>query len=248
MPFSRSSRDIHLERNTVLVAWCRRIDGSESQSHLDLNQNIGNKQGVFDVGGKNFNGSARKVRLEGNSLCADLKSSNGHWYRDSINLDALVENRDGNLVIRKDVDKKAIRPPEWKPWANPAAPPREKDKNAQPPASQCHLCEDWPYTHVWKRSPSRPIIKAADLESKKRKKDCPTCALAERVMHELVPKLAHPRKAKRESIVLDLDPQPQDFPRFKIKFETEDGKKREVKCMMHSNKGEWKLFYRLRRS
>jgi hypothetical protein len=239
MSFSKSSREIRLEDNTFLIAKCKKRDGTISQSRLNLNTYIGNRDGVFDLSDENFNGSARNVRLEGSSLHAELRTRNGKWCHDVINLDALIGNEDGKLVVRRSVDENDIRPPEWKLKTSTAEPPREnlKAKKEADPVIQCHLCEDWPYTHVWTRTPHTPRIKSADLKSSKRTAGCRTCLLAERISQELVPKVAEPKKVKANSVVLELRPQPTDFPKVQIKFDTDDGEHRELNFLMHSQQG-----------
>lgn len=45
--------------------------------------------------------SARKIRLQGSRLCAELQSIRGEWVGSSIDLNAFIANVDGKLVNGK---------------------------------------------------------------------------------------------------------------------------------------------------
>lgn len=48
MSFQHSCQDISLENNSVLVARCRKADGSWNDSSLDLDDILGNDDGIDD--------------------------------------------------------------------------------------------------------------------------------------------------------------------------------------------------------
>lgn len=100
MSFSQSSREISLGPKNRLLAKCRKLDGTETDSSFNLDSCLGNKDGYFATDGKRFSASAREIRLKGVILSAQLeRKNNGGWHRDAINLDAFLGNADGNLTL-----------------------------------------------------------------------------------------------------------------------------------------------------
>lgn len=244
MSFSLSSTAIECRSDGVLVARCVSRSGAQQLSEIALNDHIGNKEGRFDVGGRDFSFTARDVRLEGDvALCADLRSSDGHWHQDSINLDALIENDDGRLVCIADFDPSILRPPDLVQQARrTAATPRRIEEPA--PALipvQCHLCDDWLQRREGQGRVSRiPQITVAKLASDIRRKYCPTCMLVERIIQEFVPNLVKPAKAIQDSIIVGVHPdhsQSPGMPNFDVKYTLSSGEKFERSCVMHTRQG-----------
>ncbi|KAI1803246.1 CNVH-domain-containing protein [Daldinia bambusicola] len=104
MAFSLTSKNIEL-RGSWLVAEVRRPeDGSWTFSRLNLNEHIGNNDGVFDVTMDRWHNTAQQwsVRLRGPILYARLRTIAGGYAEETcINLDLFVRNRDGNLEFQK---------------------------------------------------------------------------------------------------------------------------------------------------
>ncbi|PKS06052.1 hypothetical protein jhhlp_007886 [Lomentospora prolificans] len=241
MAFSATSCDIHLKQDHILVATCTKIDGSQQHSELNLSDHIGNDEGVFDTDGLYFAASARNVRLRGgNMLHAELASSDGRWHRDAINLDAFVGNDDGNLFVHDEFDHQHLRPVNQVPQAlkpkKPAKPHRivEPDPHSTSDTVRCNLCKDWPQVRGQSRVESVPQITPKSLASGDRRKGCPTCSLAERIIRKMGPDLASSHDVQEDSIVLKLYPSPQNFPQFQIAYKTKSGKTLEWKGIMHS--------------
>jgi CVNH domain len=87
-----------------LVSRCRRVDGHMAESHLPLNDVLGNNDGHFawsDDGNGNFGASARGVRLVdgGRVLEAELRRVDGSWNWSRVHLDERVGNSDGRLML-----------------------------------------------------------------------------------------------------------------------------------------------------
>ena len=101
MSFSKTSRNITLEKAHLLKAECQKTNGEWVSSSLDLDTGIGNNEGHFDISGKNYSHSAGNVLLSGTMLSADLKRTNGGSLHDSIDLDTVVANFEGVLGFRK---------------------------------------------------------------------------------------------------------------------------------------------------
>ncbi|KAI1468165.1 CNVH-domain-containing protein [Daldinia caldariorum] len=104
MAFSLTSKNIEL-RGSWLVAEVRKPeDGSWTSSRLNLNEHIGNNDGVFDVTMDRWHNTAQEwsVHLRGPILYARLRTiAGGYAEETSINLDLFVRNRDGNLEFQK---------------------------------------------------------------------------------------------------------------------------------------------------
>jgi hypothetical protein len=97
--FSRSSSQILLRDNHILVAKCRLPTGVSVDSLLDLDHYLGNQDGRFIVGAHKFSLGARNTRLDGNDLNAMLKRIDGSYVHDAINLDAFIGNDCGVLTL-----------------------------------------------------------------------------------------------------------------------------------------------------
>ena len=229
----------------MLEARCRKVNGRREQSQIDLNMHVGNREGKFDVEGRNFVYSARNVRLEGrNTLCADLESSDREWHQDSINLDAFIGNRDGKLVFCAGFDAGLLRPLEGvqqgkNPVSSTPPPPvTEHNEPSAPEPIECNLCDDWPRKRRIQSRVSRvPQITLANINSAKRKRDCATCFLVERIIQEMVPNLVPSANPVPDSIKVGLYPNPSNFPDFKVEFMTQSGQKIERTCYMYRQSG-----------
>ncbi|QRV78806.1 CVNH domain protein [Ceratobasidium sp. AG-Ba] len=103
MSFSKSSRNIQLQGNSVLSAQCERADGqSFAPSTLDLNTCLGNIDGSFKWGEKDYSLTARDVSLDGTNLSAKLQRADGVSERHAtVDLDERIENHDGNLRFKR---------------------------------------------------------------------------------------------------------------------------------------------------
>jgi hypothetical protein len=97
MSFSASSEGIKLISGGVIGATCKTATGGLNNSALDLNQVLGNNNGFFSWGGKDFEASARNISLSGSTLKAELRRIDGSWAWSSVNLDERITNSDGNL-------------------------------------------------------------------------------------------------------------------------------------------------------
>ncbi|KAL7276436.1 hypothetical protein RUND412_000575 [Rhizina undulata] len=101
MSYSRSSREISLQNDHILVAQCRNVNGEFVESRLDLNRYLGNINGVFYWNEKVFSNSAREVRLEyGSELFAELRREDGSWRATSVDLNDHIGNHNGKLVFQ----------------------------------------------------------------------------------------------------------------------------------------------------
>ncbi|KAK6952719.1 hypothetical protein Daesc_005013 [Daldinia eschscholtzii] len=103
MAFSLTSKQIEL-RGSWLVAKVRKPeDGSWTFSRLNLNEHIGNNDGVFDITMDRWHNTAQEwsVHLRGPILYARLRTIAGGYAEETcINLDLFVRNRDGNLEFQ----------------------------------------------------------------------------------------------------------------------------------------------------
>jgi hypothetical protein len=91
-------RNARLE-GTVLHVACRRSAGGWNGSQLNLNHYLGNKNGVFDWEGENFNSTAKDLRFEGSTLSAHLETLENTWLEASVDLEFHLTNEDGHLMI-----------------------------------------------------------------------------------------------------------------------------------------------------
>ena len=96
MSFEWTCRNVRLE-GLSLYADCRRIDGSYRPSSLPLDTVIGNVEGAFKWGYKNFSSTARDVSVQGSLLKATLKKSDGTWVEATLSLGTNIVNADGIL-------------------------------------------------------------------------------------------------------------------------------------------------------
>ncbi len=97
MSFSASSEGIKIISGGVIGATCKTVTGSKNNSAFDLNQVLGNNNGFFNWGAKDFSASARNISLSGSTLRAEFRRIDGSWGWASVNLDERITNSDGNL-------------------------------------------------------------------------------------------------------------------------------------------------------
>jgi hypothetical protein len=95
-----------LEGNSLVRMQCQQRNGHWLDANVDLDQFLGNNNGVFDGSGTNFSHSARNVALQevyhqgvgvGLVLHAELQDASGTntWNLVSIDLSTVLENTDG---------------------------------------------------------------------------------------------------------------------------------------------------------
>ncbi|KAL1647962.1 hypothetical protein SLS58_002286 [Diplodia intermedia] len=103
MSFTKSSRGISVTPDFQLSAECKQIDGHFKRSSVRLDPVLGNADGSFHVEGRDFSKSARNVSLKAENgstiLHASLRRKDGVWQETALNLDVIVANRNGSLVI-----------------------------------------------------------------------------------------------------------------------------------------------------
>lgn len=99
MAFTKTSHTTEITSNFVLSAYCRPLRPRTKYyySSLNLDLYLGNNDGHFVWGSGGITRSAKNAAIRGALLSADLRTRNGEWRRDSINLDAWVRNDDGRL-------------------------------------------------------------------------------------------------------------------------------------------------------
>lgn len=100
--FHASSRDVHLEGHSTLVAECSDVNGHHRRTHLDLNDCFTNDNGrlLWQRNG-NFAASARGIRVTDNGAFveAELADVNGHWHHNRVWLDERITNDNGRLAL-----------------------------------------------------------------------------------------------------------------------------------------------------
>ncbi|KAF8423011.1 Cyanovirin-N [Tirmania nivea] len=108
--FQASSIDIYIQWKesceTILHCMARDESGNLRNAQITLDYCIGNYDGKFVWGGKDFTQSARKVYFHieqyGSlaNLHADLINTEGEWVHRVINLGERIINDDGCLVFQ----------------------------------------------------------------------------------------------------------------------------------------------------
>lgn len=93
---------LRLEGRSLLVASPRQPPLEITDAELDLNICLGNSNGAFDIQGRNFALSARHVSLVGTTLYAELRTRDGLWRQDSIQLTTFISWQSGQLRPDKD--------------------------------------------------------------------------------------------------------------------------------------------------
>ncbi|KAF9177428.1 hypothetical protein BGZ51_008769 [Haplosporangium sp. Z 767] len=95
--FMHSSRNVRLDSDAsnVLRADLQRNNGSWRDASIDLNMFLGNIDGKFTWERKDFQGSAREIKLKESVLSAELCKIDGSWVSDSFDLRDVIMNNDG---------------------------------------------------------------------------------------------------------------------------------------------------------
>ncbi|KAJ6133150.1 hypothetical protein N7471_008365 [Penicillium samsonianum] len=107
MSFHHSACDIHLRGEpgcTFLAAICNNEEGSGLSDNITLDKCLGNDNGHFRWGGRNFSRDARNITLVAQGpdknpvLHSDLRNSSGDYVPSEIDLATHIANIDGQLV------------------------------------------------------------------------------------------------------------------------------------------------------
>ncbi|KAH7025685.1 Cyanovirin-N [Microdochium trichocladiopsis] len=96
MSFWDSSQEVTLEDN-ILRASCQDVEGNWQTTEINLNDFLGNSNGIFEWGGGGWHGTATNYRLEGPVLVAQLDDGNGEWPEAKIDLNERITNNNGQL-------------------------------------------------------------------------------------------------------------------------------------------------------
>ena len=98
--FSKSSRNIRLKEDHILVADCCTVNGEYVTATLDLNRVLGNDNGKFAPGGGFLESCQRPVKLkdEGRTLHTKLSNFSSMHSGVSASLDRFIGNANGKLV------------------------------------------------------------------------------------------------------------------------------------------------------
>ncbi|KAL4077904.1 Cyanovirin-N [Scleroderma citrinum] len=81
---------------TELDASCRRDDGSYNPTSINLDNCIGNNNGVLVCGG-DYSASCSGCSMSGTTLDCTCREDSGTEHGTSVNLDDCVTNNNGNL-------------------------------------------------------------------------------------------------------------------------------------------------------
>lgn len=103
MSFSKSSHTITLSSDSLLSAKCRTCDGEWQDSSIRLNDFLGNEDGAFQLGDRDFSLTAKDAVVEQTEDCTVLKAClrkrDGTWQDASVELDAFISNHNGELCL-----------------------------------------------------------------------------------------------------------------------------------------------------
>ncbi|PYI03801.1 Cyanovirin-N [Aspergillus sclerotiicarbonarius CBS 121057] len=108
MSFYRTAQEIRVVDGHILVAVVEQEGGNWDESSFDLNNCIGNDEGRFQWGGRDFAGSAQDIRfdIEGVDnvpvLRARLANSEGELFDADVNLAEHITNRNGVLEYQEE--------------------------------------------------------------------------------------------------------------------------------------------------
>ena len=97
MSFSQSSSQIQLQ-DVTLTAECKRISGEYNSSSLNLDDHVGNHDGVLTFGSKRFSDTSDYISLSGSVLQASCRDCMGGYVCSELNLDDYISNIDGVLT------------------------------------------------------------------------------------------------------------------------------------------------------
>jgi len=95
--FANSCENVRLIAG-VLKARCRKKDGSSTKSAIDLRKLLGNTDGQFKWGEKNWLVTSRFAIVDRHGkLIAELKDKRGKWKKATFDLNTKIGNNDGVL-------------------------------------------------------------------------------------------------------------------------------------------------------
>ncbi|OJD33979.1 cyanovirin-n [Diplodia corticola] len=107
MSFSKSSHTIALSSDSSLSAKCRKCGGEWQDSSIRLDDFLGNEDGAFQLGDRDFSLTAKDAVIEQTEDCAVLRAClrkrDGSWQDAAVELDAFISNQDGELCLEIDV-------------------------------------------------------------------------------------------------------------------------------------------------
>ncbi|QSZ35385.1 hypothetical protein DSL72_008255 [Monilinia vaccinii-corymbosi] len=104
MSFHLSAENIRIDDNHILRARLRNEQGDWQDSELDLNNYLGNQNGMIHWDGQNFSHSAENVTfsIEGGGqvpvLRAFLRSVDGEEFSRDVNLAERIRNDNGRFI------------------------------------------------------------------------------------------------------------------------------------------------------
>ncbi|RPA70744.1 Cyanovirin-N, partial [Ascobolus immersus RN42] len=82
--------------NSHLTALC---SPSTTPSTIDLDECLGNKDGVLEWGGKKLSKSSRNLTLDGTVLRGEVRKCDGTWTEARVDLAEGIANLHGRLVF-----------------------------------------------------------------------------------------------------------------------------------------------------
>ena len=101
--FAASSTS-HSINGSTLSAICKKSNGSNAESLLELNDYLGNKYGALDLNPtEGFYNSSKKIELDGTVLKVQLQGDDGELYWSMLDLNLYVGNDEGKLTWRTSV-------------------------------------------------------------------------------------------------------------------------------------------------
>ncbi|EGD97185.1 cyanovirin-N homolog [Trichophyton mentagrophytes] len=106
MSFHQSAQGVRLEDDHVLVAELRNDNGDYVTARLDLNSVLGNFNGNFSWGERDFSNSACNIRLQFDEainlpiLRATLTTSSGDQVARDVNLAERITNKNGCFELQ----------------------------------------------------------------------------------------------------------------------------------------------------
>ncbi|KAF2703796.1 Cyanovirin-N [Pleomassaria siparia CBS 279.74] len=104
MSFHLSAEDIRVDDNHILRARLQSVDGEWRDAEIDLDNHLGNTEGMIQWDGGNFSQSVENVEfsIEGGGevpvLRCFCRDSEGNEYARDVNLSERISNQDGQFV------------------------------------------------------------------------------------------------------------------------------------------------------
>ncbi|EGD90629.1 hypothetical protein H112_02093 [Trichophyton rubrum D6] len=106
MSFHETAREVRIEDDYVLVAELRNDNGDYVTARLNLNEVLGNFNGSFSWGERDFSNSASNIWLQFDEatnlpiLRATLTTSNGEEVARDVNLAERITNKNGCFELQ----------------------------------------------------------------------------------------------------------------------------------------------------